>query len=40
VLTPTLLAALAALGVLALVPVLARRLWGRRIGAGVAPKRH
>jgi hypothetical protein len=39
VLTPTLLAALAALGILALVPVLARRFLGRRIDTGV-PKRH
>jgi uncharacterized membrane protein YdjX (TVP38/TMEM64 family) len=31
VLTPTLLAALAALGVLALVPVFARHLWGRKL---------
>jgi uncharacterized membrane protein YdjX (TVP38/TMEM64 family) len=35
VLTPTLLGALAALGVLALVPVFARRLWGRKLGVGV-----
>ena len=40
VLTPTLLAALVALGVLALVPVLARRLWGRRMSAGVPSKPH
>lgn len=31
VLTPTLLGALAALGVLALVPVFARRIWGRKL---------
>jgi uncharacterized membrane protein YdjX (TVP38/TMEM64 family) len=35
VLTPTLIAALAALGVLALVPVLARRFLGRKLPAGV-----
>lgn len=39
VLTPTLLAALVALGLLALVPVAARRFLGRRIDAGVA-RRH
>jgi uncharacterized membrane protein YdjX (TVP38/TMEM64 family) len=32
VLTPTLLCSLAALGVLALIPVIARRLFGRRLG--------
>jgi uncharacterized membrane protein YdjX (TVP38/TMEM64 family) len=35
VLTPTLVAALAAIGVLALVPVLARRFLGRKLPAGV-----
>jgi len=35
VLTPTLLGALVGFGVLALVPVFARRLWGRKLGAGV-----
>jgi uncharacterized membrane protein YdjX (TVP38/TMEM64 family) len=35
VLTPTLLLALVGFGVLALVPVFARRLWGRRLGVGV-----
>jgi uncharacterized membrane protein YdjX (TVP38/TMEM64 family) len=35
VLTPTLVFALAGLGVLALVPIFARRLWGRRQKAGV-----
>jgi len=39
VLTPTLLLALAALGLLALLPVLARRLWGRRLGAGLPSNR-
>jgi len=39
VLTPTLLGALAALGVLALVPVFARRIWGRKLSAGVPSKR-
>jgi uncharacterized membrane protein YdjX (TVP38/TMEM64 family) len=39
VLTPPMFAALVALGILALVPVLARRFLGRRIGAGVA-RRH
>ena len=36
VLTPTLLGALVALGVLALVPVVARRVFGRKLGAGAA----
>jgi uncharacterized membrane protein YdjX (TVP38/TMEM64 family) len=40
VLTPTLLGALAALGVLALIPVFARRLWRRKLAAGVPAKRH
>jgi uncharacterized membrane protein YdjX (TVP38/TMEM64 family) len=39
VLTPTLLAALVALGVLALLPVVARRMWRRRIGTGI-PSKH
>jgi uncharacterized membrane protein YdjX (TVP38/TMEM64 family) len=39
VLTPTLAAALAALGVLALVPVFARRIWGRKLDACVPPNR-
>ena len=39
VLTPTLIAALAALGVLALVPVFARRLWRRKLDAGVRSNR-
>jgi uncharacterized membrane protein YdjX (TVP38/TMEM64 family) len=39
VLTPTLLGALAALGVLALVPIFARRVWGRKLDAGVPSKR-
>jgi uncharacterized membrane protein YdjX (TVP38/TMEM64 family) len=39
VLTPTVLLALVALGVLALLPVLARRLWGRKIGAGLPSDR-
>jgi uncharacterized membrane protein YdjX (TVP38/TMEM64 family) len=39
VLTPTLLCALAALGVLALVPVLARRFFGRKLDAGIPSKR-
>jgi uncharacterized membrane protein YdjX (TVP38/TMEM64 family) len=39
VLTPTVLGALAAFGMLALVPALAKRIWGRRLGAGVPPKR-
>ena len=39
VLTPTLLGALAALGVLALVPIFARRIWGRKLDAGVPSKR-
>ena len=39
VLTPALLGALVALGVLALVPVVARRVFGRRLGAGTAPER-
>jgi uncharacterized membrane protein YdjX (TVP38/TMEM64 family) len=38
VLTPALLGALVALGVLALLPVVARRVFGRKLGAGVAPK--
>jgi uncharacterized membrane protein YdjX (TVP38/TMEM64 family) len=38
VLTPTLLVSLVALGVLALVPVLARRMWRRRMRAGEASK--
>jgi uncharacterized membrane protein YdjX (TVP38/TMEM64 family) len=40
VLTPTLLGALAALGVLALIPVFARRLWRRKLAAGAPAKRH
>jgi uncharacterized membrane protein YdjX (TVP38/TMEM64 family) len=39
VLTPTLLCALAGLGLLALIPALARRIWGRKLHAGVPPKR-
>jgi uncharacterized membrane protein YdjX (TVP38/TMEM64 family) len=39
VLTPTLLWALAALAVLALIPVFAKRLWGRKLDAGMPPKR-
>jgi uncharacterized membrane protein YdjX (TVP38/TMEM64 family) len=39
VVTPTLLASLAALGALALVPVLARRILGRRLPAGVSSKK-
>jgi uncharacterized membrane protein YdjX (TVP38/TMEM64 family) len=39
VLTPTLIAALVALGLLALLPVVARRMWRRRIGAGI-PSKH
>ena len=39
VLTPALLGALVALGVLALIPVVARRVFGRKLGAGVVPKR-
>lgn len=35
VLTPTLIGALVGFGVLALVPVFARRLWGRKLGADV-----
>jgi hypothetical protein len=38
VLTPTFLGALVALGLLALVPVVARRLWARRVAAA-APER-
>ena len=38
VLTPTLLCALVALGLLALVPAIARRVFGRKLGAGAAPK--
>jgi uncharacterized membrane protein YdjX (TVP38/TMEM64 family) len=38
VLTPTLLGALIALGVLALIPAIARRVFGRKLGAGAAPK--
>jgi uncharacterized membrane protein YdjX (TVP38/TMEM64 family) len=37
VLTPTLLLALLALGILALLPVLARRLWGRKLGTDLSP---
>jgi uncharacterized membrane protein YdjX (TVP38/TMEM64 family) len=40
VLTPTILAAMAALGVLVLVPVFARRIWGRKLGVGLSSKRH
>ena len=39
VLTPTLLGALAAIGVLALIPAFARRIWGRKLNAGVPSKR-
>jgi uncharacterized membrane protein YdjX (TVP38/TMEM64 family) len=39
VLTPTLIAALAAIGALALVPVLARRFLGRKLPAGIPSKR-
>lgn len=39
VLTPTLLCALAALGLLALIPVVANRLWRRKLRAGVPSKR-
>jgi uncharacterized membrane protein YdjX (TVP38/TMEM64 family) len=39
VLTPTLLAALAAFGVLALIPVVARRHWRRRVGARLLSKK-
>jgi uncharacterized membrane protein YdjX (TVP38/TMEM64 family) len=39
VLTPTLICALAALGLLALIPAAARRIWGRKLTAGVPPKR-
>lgn len=39
VLTPMLLTALATLGVLALVPVVARRIWGRRMTASLPSKR-
>jgi uncharacterized membrane protein YdjX (TVP38/TMEM64 family) len=39
VLTPTLIAALAAIGALALVPVLARRLLGRKLPTGVPFKK-
>jgi hypothetical protein len=39
VLTPTLLCALVALALLALVPALARRVWGRKLGGIVPPKR-
>lgn len=39
VLTPTLIAALAAIGVLALVPVLARRFLGRKLPAGIPSKK-
>jgi uncharacterized membrane protein YdjX (TVP38/TMEM64 family) len=38
-LTPTLLGALAGFGVLALVPVFARRLWGRKLNVGVPSKK-
>ena len=40
VVTPTVLLALAALGALALIPVFARRIWGRKLDSGVASKRH
>lgn len=39
VLTPTLLGALVAFGVLALIPVFARRIWGRRLNIGVPTKK-
>jgi len=39
VLTPTMLGALAALGALALVPIFARRIWRRKLSAGVPSKR-
>jgi uncharacterized membrane protein YdjX (TVP38/TMEM64 family) len=39
VMTPTLLGALAAFGVLALVPVFARRIWGRRFNVDVPSKK-
>jgi uncharacterized membrane protein YdjX (TVP38/TMEM64 family) len=39
VLTPTLLGALAAIGILALIPALAKRIWGRKLNAGVPSKR-
>jgi uncharacterized membrane protein YdjX (TVP38/TMEM64 family) len=39
VLTPTLLCALGAFAVLALIPVVARRLWGRKLDASVPSKR-
>jgi uncharacterized membrane protein YdjX (TVP38/TMEM64 family) len=39
VLTPTLLAALAGFGMLALIPVVARRLWRRRVGARLLSKK-
>jgi uncharacterized membrane protein YdjX (TVP38/TMEM64 family) len=39
VLTPTLLGALAALGVLALLPIVARKIWARRLEAGAPSKR-
>jgi uncharacterized membrane protein YdjX (TVP38/TMEM64 family) len=40
VFTPTLLAALTAFGMLALIPVAARRIWGRRMSVGIPSKRH
>ena len=39
VLTPTLLWALAAFGVLALIPIFAKRLWGRKLDAEIPSKR-
>ena len=39
VLTPALLGALAALGVLALIPVFARRIWGRKLNPGVSSRK-
>ncbi len=39
VLTPTLLCALGAFAVLALIPVVARRIWGRKLDASVPAKR-
>jgi hypothetical protein len=39
VLTPTLLGALAAFGILALIPVFAKRLWRRKLDAEIRSKR-
>jgi len=38
-LTPALLGALAALGVLALIPVFARRIWARKLNPGVSSRK-